>query len=260
MYPATMRSSALCQMLSFAAVLALSVATPPDQAAAQPGDKKALAKSAPRTVTPPAPDPPPPPPDPANQMKTSDQVKSESVQGAVSAPLRDLNVVKTDIPDVLMAALADPYARPPAKATCRQLIALIIPLEETLGPDLDRASPDDPLMADKGRSTALGLGADLASGVIPFRGVVRRVTGAAAHDRLVQAAIVAGSVRRAYLKGLGEARGCGPPATPTHERTGAVQAVAEPSDVKPHYPTRPETAAPQTRAGTTPAASPKSRP
>ena len=49
-------------------------------------------------------------------------------------------------------------------------------------------------------------------GAIPFRGVVRKLSGAESHDRLVQSAIIAGNVRRAYLKGLGEARGCMPPA------------------------------------------------
>ena len=219
----------------------------------RPAAKRPPAKAASK-----APEPPPPPPDPANQMKTSDQMKRESVEGAVTAPLRDLNVVKTDIPEVLMAALADPYARPPARATCRQLIAMILPIDEALGPDIDKFSTDDPNMRERGKSTALGLGADLASGAIPFRGVVRRVTGAAAHDRLVQDAIVAGSVRRAYLKGLGEARGCGPPATPSHERTPTAAAAPAPppkSGLKPQYPTRaPPTAAPKKPAGKSQAA------
>ena len=197
----------------------------------------------------PAPEPPPPPPNPANQMKTSDQVKRESVEGAVTAPLRDFNVVKTEIPEVLTQAVADPYARPPGKWTCRQLIALIMPLEEALGPDIDRAIVDDSTMTERGKSTALGLGAELASGAIPFRGVVRRVSGAATHDRMVQDAILAGSVRRAYLKGLGESKSCGPPATPSHERAGAATPVVEErSAFKPKYPTS-QPAAPQTSAG-----------
>jgi len=51
----------------------------------------------------------------------------------------------------------------------------------------------------------------------------------------VQAAITAGAVRRAYLKGLGEAKGCDPPATPSHQLAGAP--VIDQS-VKPKFPIR----------------------
>ncbi len=190
--------------------------------------------------------PPPPPPDPANQMKTSDQLKRESVQGAATAPLRDLNVIRARIPDVLLQALDDPYARPPRSFKCPALAALVRPLDEVLGPDLDRLPAGDEDLLDRGKSTALGTAADLASGAIPFRGVVRKLSGAEAHDRLVQAAIIAGNVRRAYLKGLGEAKGCPPPATPSHERAALRQADPRPQPppqsskgpLTPKYPTR----------------------
>lgn len=245
-------------LLSLTLGLALSITA---TVQAQAGPRKAgAAETSVGQATPPAPDLPPPSPDPANQMKTSDQVKRESVQGAVTAPLRDFNVVRTDIPEILIAAMSDPYARPPAKATCRQLIALIMPLDEALGPDIDRLPGTDPTMTERGRSTALGLGADLASGAIPFRGVVRRVTGAAAHDRRVQDAIVAGSVRRAYLKGLGETRGCGPPATPSHQRTAAPQVIPEASRITPRYPARAGSAEPQKNGESSPVDPRKSRP
>jgi hypothetical protein len=75
--------------------------------------------------------------------------------------------------------------------------------------------------------------ASAASDVIPFRGWVRKLTGAERHDKLVQSAITAGAVRRAYLKGLGEAKGCNPPATPSHQLAGAP--VIE-QGFKPRYP------------------------
>lgn len=223
--------------VSLILVAALSAAATSDASGqARPAAKKSPAA---RPAAFKAPDPPPPPPDPANQMRTSEEAKRESLQGAVTAPLRDLNVVKTDIPDVLIAAMADPYARPPSRWTCRTLIALIMPIEEALGPDIDKLPTDEPPLTERGKSTALGLGAEVASGAIPFRGVVRRVTGAAAHDRRVQDAILAGSVRRAYLKGLGETKGCGPPATPSHELTGAMRAVEKKGGgLRPQYPTR----------------------
>lgn len=165
------------------------------------------------------------------QIQTSDQAKQENVQGAASAPLRDLNVLRTKIPEVLLEAMVDPYARPaplgrrPSKqAQCAQLVALIKPLDDALGADLDTPSTDEDDLLQKGRSTALGAAASFASDAIPFRGWVRKLSGAERHDRLVVAAITAGGVRRAYLKGLGEARGCEPPATPSHMLTQVAEA------------------------------------
>jgi hypothetical protein len=208
--------------------------------------------------------PPDPPPSESERMKTSDQVKRGSVQGAATTPLRDLNVVKVDIPDVLLEALEDPYARPPRNTRCPQLIALIRPLNDALGPDIDTIPEDEEGWGTRGKSTALGVAGDLAGGAIPFRGVVRRLSGAEGHDRLVTAAIIAGHTRRAYLKGLGEARGCGPPATPSHSRTALRQAAAaaaeqEKKGLTPKYPIRQPPAGSQTRGGTSQAAPPRPR-
>jgi hypothetical protein len=197
-----------------------------------------------RTAAPQRIEPPPPPPDPEDRIKTSDDLKRENVQGAVTQPLRDLNVTRSKIPEVLLEALADPYKRPPAKWRCPQLIALVRPLDAALGPDLDRILPGDENLMDRSKSTALGAAADFASDAIPFRGWVRKLSGAEAHDKLVQSAIIAGNVRRAYLKGLGEARGCMPPATPSHERAGtpvptpSTGPVPNPGKLAPKYPIR----------------------
>lgn len=216
-------------------------------AASLAGGASAQTKPAPKTApkraaAAPLP-PPPPPPDPANRVKTSDELKRESVEGAATAPLRDLNMVRAKIPEVLLQALEDPYARPPRSFKCSALAALVRPLDEALGPDMDRVPVGDENLMDRGKSTALGAAADLASDAIPFRGFVRKLTGAEAHDRLVQSAIVAGNVRRAYLKGLGESKGCLPPATPSHERAATRQAtsVKRPpakGGLTPRYPVR----------------------
>jgi len=176
------------------------------------------------------------------KIQTTSEANRENLQGAASAPLRDLNVVRTKIPDVLLAAMADPYARPPRGARltkgaqCAQLTELVEPLNQALGADLDTPSKDEDDLLEKGRGSAYGAAADLASSAIPFRGWVRKLSGAERHDRIVQAAITAGAVRRAYLKGLGEARGCYPPATPSHELSAAV--VVQTQAVKPRYPIR----------------------
>jgi hypothetical protein len=157
---------------------------------------------------------------PSTRVQTTSEANSESVVGAAKAPLRDLNLIRTQVPDVLILALADPYARPKTRK-CQELVTLIQPLNDALGEDLDVPPTDAELsMYQRGRPVALGAMAGVASDVIPFRGVIRQLSGAAKHDQYVQAAIVAGFSRRAYLKGLGEARGCKPPATPSHVLAG----------------------------------------
>jgi len=189
----------------------------------------------------------------SDPIKTGDQLKRESVQGAATAPLRDLNVMKTPIPEILLEALDTPYARPPRSWKCSTLTALVRPLDAALGPDIDRRSTEDGDIMDRGKQTALGVAGDLASGTIPFRGVVRRLSGAYSHDRLVQSAITAGNVRRAYLKGLGEARGCPSPASPWRQvATTSQKPVGDIAGARPKYRTR--TAEPQRRAGSSPSA------
>jgi hypothetical protein len=118
------------------------------------------------------------------------------------------------------------------------LIALVAPLDAALGEDLDSlpAGENEDLF-DRGREAAggaaLGMMASTAQDLIPFRGWVRKLSGAERHDQLVQSAIASGAVRRAYLKGLGEAKGCKPPATPQHRATPAP-AVEEKR--RPRYP------------------------
>jgi hypothetical protein len=175
----------------------------------------------------------------SSKVQTTSQANSESLKGAAQAPLRDLNVVRTQVPDVLVNALADPYARPKTKK-CPELAASILALNDALGPDIDAPVETEQTLAAKGKPMALGAAAGFASDLIPFRGVVRQATGAAKHDQYVQQAILAGSTRRAYLKGLGEARGCKPPATPSHVLAGSepptgVNAGVD-RGIKPRYP------------------------
>ncbi|MBP7703810.1 MAG: hypothetical protein KA105_00840 [Caulobacter sp.] len=178
-----------------------------------------------------------PKPPPSGRIQTTEQVNRSGFVGAASAPARDLNMLRTKIPPVLLEALDDPYKRP-TPATCAEIIALVKPLNEALGGDIDDpGSPDDRPLIDKGRDaaedTAYGFMAGAAQDLIPMRGWVRRLSGAEQHDRLVRAAIVAGGIRRGYLKGLGESRGCNPPATPSHVKSTLPK---EPPRRGPRYP------------------------
>jgi len=47
--------------------------------------------------------------------------------------------------------------------------------------------------------------------LLPFRGIVREVSGAAPAERKLAAAVGAGFARRGYLRGLHQARRCSTP-------------------------------------------------
>ncbi|HEY2179000.1 MAG TPA: hypothetical protein VGH15_10490 [Caulobacteraceae bacterium] len=127
--------------------------------------------------------------------------------GAAETPLRNANLVRQNIPPVLVAATNDPYALP-RPLSCQTLGANITALNGALGDDLDAGTKSGhAALAPEAVKVA-------ANALIPWQGVVRFVSGAEARDRKVRRAIIAGATRRAYLKGLGEAKGCGPPAAP----------------------------------------------
>lgn len=173
------------------------------------------------------------------RVQTTDQINKGSVSGAVTAPARDLNMLRTKVPQVLLDALEDPYKRP-TPATCAEITAQVRPLYDALGADIDDpASGDDRDLIVKGRDvaedTALGFVAGAAQDLIPLRGWVRRLSGAERHDRLVRAAITAGGIRRGYLKGLGESKGCNPPATPSHLKSTLPE---DPPKKGPRYPVK----------------------
>lgn len=168
---------------------------------------------------------------------TPAEANRAGLAGAATAPLRDINLVQTKIPATLLLAYAEPYARP-ADAGCSGLISEVEALNEALGPDLDSQEVrEKKKMGERAReiagTAAIGAVADTAQDIIPFRGWMRKLTGAEKHERLVNETIAAGEVRRAYLKGLGEARGCNPPGTPMH-----LAETPEPptQGVRPAYP------------------------
>lgn len=132
----------------------------------------------------------------------------DKVANAATTPLSDLNVVRAEIPDVLKAAAAAPYAVP-ADASCAGLAAAVQALDEVLGPDLDvPPGKGGPGLLERGEDAATGALQRTAEGVMPFRGWVRKLTGAERYARQVSAAITAGGVRRGFLRGLAAAKAC----------------------------------------------------
>lgn len=143
--------------------------------------------------------------------------EASGLSAAATAPLGDLNLVRAKIPPILLAAQKAPYG-PPANLGCEGLMAEVRQLDAALPPDLDAPPAADPSLGERGRAEASGVAVGAVrrttEGLIPFRGWVRKLSGAERQSRLVTGAIAAGQIRRAYLKGLGQAQGCPPPAAP----------------------------------------------
>lgn len=156
----------------------------------------------------------------------ADRQKDKTIGTAATAPLDDLNLRQQAIPPLLTAAIAHPYAMDGLE-TCTALADEIDQLTDVLGEDIDTppaapVTPDDKTRETAGNVTVATVRSATTS-LIPFRGWVRKLSGAERHQKEVDAAITAGQSRRAFLKGVGLARNCAPPAAPagfTPQRTG----------------------------------------
>ncbi len=140
----------------------------------------------------------------------------EGFADAALSPLEDLNLKRREIPP-LLAAMASPY-HVPADLTCEELDGMIAELEGVLGPDWDAPKPDERLktevLGDEAAQAALGAVESGVTGWIPFRGLIRKATGAESHEKKYNRAYKIGAQRRTYLKGYGLAKGCPAPAKP----------------------------------------------
>jgi hypothetical protein len=138
--------------------------------------------------------------------------KESSIVDAASTPLRDLNVIRAHIPDVLRDARKHPYLAPDDQS-CEALLAAVQALDDVLGPDLDApASASKPRLLERANDAANDAFVNVVQGaaedVVPFRSWVRQLSGAERYSRDVAAAIAAGAARRGFLRGLCVARDC----------------------------------------------------
>ena len=145
--------------------------------------------------------------------------RGDTLRDAAMAPLEDLNLKQKQIPEVLLQAVADPYDVA-GLGRCEAVAREIGRLDSALGPDLDEAPPPDERSRLKKvgaavRDAGIAEVRNQTTDALPFRSWVRRLTGAARHDKKVQAAIRAGEIRRGYLKGYGMNKNCAPPAAPS---------------------------------------------
>jgi len=123
---------------------------------------------------------------------------------AVSQPFRDLSLIRDVTPEALTRSAAAPYAAE-TTADCAALSTELAALDLALGPDLDGPQAKGDGFVGEAADAALHSLFDL-----PFRGVIRRVSGADQRDKAHARAVLAGMVRRGFLKGLALARGCPP--------------------------------------------------
>ncbi len=119
-------------------------------------------------------------------------------------PAKDVGVDKAEIPPVLVKAVENPYAPPPSR-TCKGLNASLKELNAVLGEDFVAGRQANENRTGK---IAEAVGKTVVNSLIPFRGLVREISGAAPAERRLEAAVSAGLARRGYLRGMAAAKGC----------------------------------------------------
>jgi hypothetical protein len=139
---------------------------------------------------------------PISQTSDKPLPRDKVTAGDVAAtPLTDMNLRKAEIPAALLAAGEAPYSIT-GMSNCQHLSTEIGQLDAALGEDVDIAS-------NRGRKINVGqVAQDAVGNFIPFRGIIRQISGANEQQRKMQVAIYAGTARRGFLKGLASARGC----------------------------------------------------
>ena len=130
----------------------------------------------------------------------------DRAEDIVTQPARDVGVSRKAIPPPLVKATNDPYSLTGLK-NCRQIAAAVAELNEVIGPDFSGSAQ---YRENRMAKLAAAGGRSVVNSIIPFRSLVREVTGAAPADRRLRAAIDAGFARRGYLRGVYATRGCRP--------------------------------------------------
>ena len=97
---------------------------------------------------------------------------------------------------------------PTVPSDCHGIRREVADLDAVLGDDFDTAPPPEREL------TPTGVAQKVVGFFIPFRGIIREISGANSHEYQFREAIAAGLMRRAYLKGLGQQMGCPYPARP----------------------------------------------
>ena len=121
---------------------------------------------------------------------------------AVTQPLTDLKLRGKDIPPTLRLAQSEIYDLT-GLSDCQSVNREIMEFDAVLGPDAD-----EPAHKEGTVNKGLKIGGSLLAGLIPFRGLVRELSGANAEQARWEAAVFAGVARRSFLKGYAKGLNC----------------------------------------------------
>ncbi len=147
----------------------------------------------------------------------------QSLNHVLATPLYDLNLLQAPISPVLTAAKAHPYTVP-FDTSCTALATHIDALNLELGGDIDVpdtvfdiSAPELHNHINVEDSLVTGITNEVGrtiTGFIPYRRWIRALSGAARHSKRIDTAIAAGTLRRAFLKGVYAFQHC--PALPAY--------------------------------------------
>jgi hypothetical protein len=158
-------------------------------------------------------------------LAAQSQGENPNVGDVAMTPLSDLNLSRKDVPAILHRIIKDPYSTEEL-VTCNGIIAEVMHLNEVLGEDYDEVDSSKSGV-NVGRAAQSVIGS-----IIPFRGLVREVSGAAGNERDLRAAYTAGMVRRGFVKGIGLERGCDLPARPRERPEPEAQDEVEKAEAE----------------------------
>jgi hypothetical protein len=132
------------------------------------------------------------------------------IASAAASPLRDVGIIRPQIPFVL-EDIKYPYFSNTLAGGCPNVLYEIGQLDAVLGPE-DYQPEGRRELRDRGldaaSDAAVNAAEDTAGDVVPFRGWVRRLSGASRAEREFAQAIEMGQMRRAFLRGFGASLGC----------------------------------------------------
>ena len=147
------------------------------------------------------------------------------VTDAAYSPLRDVNLIRPEIP-IVLRNLHYPYSTA-TLTDCAAVTREIGNLDAVLGPESYQPGPNRNIWDRSGdfvEEQAIEAVQGTAQDLIPFRSWVRRISGASRAEREALRAVANGQQRRTFLRGYGASLGCPsmipppPPAQPARNR------------------------------------------
>jgi hypothetical protein len=151
--------------------------------------------------------------EPQAPRKTAEERMDQARRGmadAAIAPLKDVGLVRPNVP-LTLQDLRYPYDVASLGGSCVHVSYELGRIDAALGPESYQPKARTKL-SERGMDEATEGASDLmrgaTTGVIPFRGVVRNVSGAEKAARDAARARQLGEMRRAFLRGYGAALGC----------------------------------------------------